>query len=141
MHILCMSFIRFIIVGLLCLFTVSGAMAQAGKKPPRDFNTIKTPGNIFVTPDDDVLIEDETGEHPDQHQYDLQNEEDDEGFDFDGGRETVMGMEDTSTINEGEVSIVEVDEELQMDCVWVKNRSVLFCLGFTFCKSISCGWP
>lgn len=95
------------------------ALAQAPPKNPKDFLKIKTPDIQYVTPDTSYLHEDEIKGEDVDNEY---NQEVDFNVpeDLSPRKELPLMAEDTSTINEGEYSIVEVEEQVKFDSIWVK---------------------
>lgn len=100
----------FIFIFLVLSFEL---LAQA--QPPKnkgDIFKIKTPDILMVESDTNVIHEDEGDEYEDYSENSKSV--------FDPRKQKTFIEEDTSTISEGEMSIVEVDEEIKLDCVWVK---------------------
>lgn len=85
---------------------------QEEQKKDRDFFEIKGPVIKYSEPDmEEILFEDEI-KGPESSDPDFG------GVDFIPDREPAIVNEDTSS-GEGELSIVEVSEQMKMDCVWV----------------------
>lgn len=93
------------------IFVVQSALGQppAEKKKSKDFFNIKAPAIEYTAPDDQILFEEEFADTSSV----------DQPLDFDGRRELELVNEDTSTLDEGELSVVEVAEQLKMDSIWV----------------------
>jgi murein DD-endopeptidase MepM/ murein hydrolase activator NlpD len=100
------------------------APKPAATQPVKDFKDIKAPAIKASKPINAApLDDDEDGE-------DIIEEELSEDFKKKAGRtapvffqpkkELSMVSEDTNTIGEGEISLIEISEELKIDCVWVK---------------------
>ncbi|WP_400190949.1 peptidoglycan DD-metalloendopeptidase family protein [Hymenobacter sp. B81] len=83
--------------------------AKAGT--PKDFFRIKAPKIRYVRPDTTVLIE--TEELPDENSEAAKSV-------FKPARPLSIVSEDTTTLNEGEQSIVEMSEEVLIDSSWIK---------------------
>lgn len=88
--------------------SISALFAQDQKqKKHKDFFQIKAPAIEYSKPDmDEILFEDNL-------------KSDEEAIFFNPERELGFIEEDTIELVDGELSIVEVAEEMKMDCVWV----------------------
>ncbi|MGV3539646.1 MAG: peptidoglycan DD-metalloendopeptidase family protein [Rufibacter sp.] len=96
---------------LLCICTCFLVPAQAQKKAKKDLFKVKAPKIKYVKPDTTVLI---------KHEEQQDGERTNRGT-FSPIKKLSIVSEDTSTLNLGEQSIVEMSEEVQMeDSVWVK---------------------
>jgi murein DD-endopeptidase MepM/ murein hydrolase activator NlpD len=97
---------------LVLAFQLSYAQPPDKKKDlnnNKDFFNIKAPAIKPATPDtSEMLFEDEFSESSD-----------DTGVPFDPRRENELMSEDTSTADEGELSVVETAEQLNIDSSWV----------------------
>ncbi|WP_317127419.1 M23 family metallopeptidase [Hymenobacter oligotrophus] len=103
---------------LLCLAPDTGtAQRRRSAKPkakagtPKDFFRVKAPKIRYVRPDTTVLIE--TEELPDENSEAAKSI-------FRPAKPLSIVSEDTSTLNLGEQSIVEVSEEVLIDSSWIK---------------------
>lgn len=99
-------------LALIVFFSfINPSIAQPpDKKKNKDFYDIKAPAIEYSKPDTEkILFEEEFADSSNS----------DETINFDPRRELQMVNEDTSTIDEGELSIVEVAEQLKMDSIWV----------------------
>jgi murein DD-endopeptidase MepM/ murein hydrolase activator NlpD len=75
----------------------------------KDFFNIKAPAIKYTAPDtSEVLFDEEFSESSD-----------DSGVPFDPRKESGLMSEDTSTADEGELSVVETAEQLNIDSIWV----------------------
>ncbi|MES2730093.1 MAG: M23 family metallopeptidase [Bacteroidota bacterium] len=107
-----------LILALLLLFAGSKSYAQETTK-------FKKSRNIKVSP---AKKGSERGKKADKSvkpppvEEEIVDEEDSSDFEpvFEPKKQLSVVSEDTSTINEGETSIVEVEEEIQVDSVWIK---------------------
>ncbi|WP_183906831.1 M23 family metallopeptidase [Rufibacter immobilis] len=97
---------------VLACFAFTGHLAQAQKKRTnRDLFKRKTPKINYVKPDTSVVIKQETLQEGDQPKR----------GEFSPVRKLSIVSEDTSTLDLGEQSIVEMSEEIQVDdSVWIK---------------------
>jgi murein DD-endopeptidase MepM/ murein hydrolase activator NlpD len=105
----------YIITLLFTLFTSAFAQSQPNKPPKRgtsDIWDIKAP-KIDAVEADTSIIHVEEGDLFDEYS-------DAKRSVFDPRRKLSIVSEDTSSMEDGELSIVEVTEEMKMDCVWVK---------------------
>src|SRR3954462_8428971 len=86
------------------------AAAQGNKKKNKDFFNIKAPAIEYSALDtSQVLFEEEFSEESEANQ----------STDFLPEKNLSIVSEDTSTIGEGELSIVEVSEQLSVDSMWI----------------------
>ena len=89
--------------------------AQSTKSKPvknRDFFKVKTPRIDYVAPDTSYLIKYE--DFPEDTSDAARS------IYFRPERELSIVSEDTSTLDEGEQTIVEISEEIQIDSVWIR---------------------
>lgn len=94
---------------IVCFHNVY-AQPPADNKKNKDFYDIKAPAIEYSAPDaGDIILEDEADDAP----------EDDNSINFDPRRDLTIVDEDTSSASEGELSVVEVSEQLKIDSVWV----------------------
>ena len=102
-----MRFYIIVIVNFLIAFHLQG---QEKKKKNKDFFNIKAPA-IQYSPLDttEVLFEEEFKDKIPATETE----------DFNPERDLSIVNEDTSTIDEGELSIVEVSEQLNVDSIWI----------------------
>jgi len=99
---------------LLFVISVTFALAQppTKKKSGGEFLNIKSPEIKSIEADTNVIQEDEG---------DFFDEQSDQARSvFDPRKRLSITSEDTASIDDGEISIVEISEEVKMDCVWVK---------------------
>lgn len=101
--------VPFIIFNLLICFF---AFAQPGKRGNSEFLNIKTPQINSIKADTSVIHEDEGDEFDDYSDATKSV--------FDPRKKLNITSEDTTTSSNDDISIVEVAEEIKMDCVWVK---------------------
>jgi len=102
-----LSFLNLLFLLILAQFAFG--QPPADKKKNKDFLKIKTPAIEYSTPDtDQILFEDEFSDTSKGN-----------SINFDPRRKLEMVDEDTSTLDEGELSVVEVSEQLKMDSLWV----------------------
>lgn len=109
---------REIILFFLPLFLISQlCLAQEEKdKGERDFKQIEVPEIHYVIPDTATLFnEDELDES--EESVVVIGESDEKDLEF--KKELSIVSEDTSTLDEGFVNLVEISEELKIDCLWV----------------------
>lgn len=105
---------------LVCLLSAQALYAQ--KKPrkgKRDFLEIKAPPIHYVAPDTtNTLFNEHTqGKAPIPEAPGLTKNDSLENVQL--KKELTIVSEDTSTIDEGYISLIEISEELKIDCVWV----------------------
>lgn len=102
-----------IVYVLVFISTLQYGWAQqppADKKKNKDFFNIKAPAIEYTAPDaGEIMFEEEYSDSPDS----------DDTVSFEPRKELNLVSEDTSSAEEGELSIVEVSEQLRMDSVWV----------------------
>ena len=101
---------RFVL--LFLTFVVLSTYAQTTKGKGGDIFNIKVPDILSVEADTNIIHEDEGDEYEDYAETQKSV--------FDPRKQQTIISEDTSSIAEGEISIIEVDEEIKLDCVWVK---------------------
>ncbi|MFN3402682.1 MAG: peptidoglycan DD-metalloendopeptidase family protein [Cytophagaceae bacterium] len=98
-------FYTFIVTLIVCC----SAVAQTPEKKNKDFSKIKTPAIDYSVPDaDNILFEEEFSDSIENNNV----------F-FDPRKELELVSEDTTSEDEGELSIVEVSEQLKVDSIWV----------------------
>ncbi|WP_246073886.1 M23 family metallopeptidase [Hymenobacter jeollabukensis] len=113
---------KFWLLGLLALllsFAPEAAQAQRRRTPrpkakagtPKDFFKIRAPKIRYVRPDTSVVVE--TEELPDDNSEAAKSV-------FKPAKPLSIVSEDTSTLNLGEQSIVEMSEEVLIDSSWIK---------------------
>lgn len=95
---------------VLLIISLQNVCAQPpDKKKNKDFFDIKAPAIEYSAPDaGEIMFEEEFGD----------TSETDESINFDPHRDLTIVNEDTSA-SDGELSIVEVAEQLSMDSVWI----------------------
>jgi murein DD-endopeptidase MepM/ murein hydrolase activator NlpD len=104
----------YIICCIFFLFTFQNSFAQSPDTKKdinnnKDFFNIKAPAIKYTVPDtNEVLFEDEFSESSD-----------DSGLPFDPRKQNGLLSEDTSTADEGQLSVVETSEQLNIDSTWV----------------------
>jgi murein DD-endopeptidase MepM/ murein hydrolase activator NlpD len=109
----------FVLLAFLLLHLHTSTFAQEKKK-------ITAPKSLKITPgkkgNDQEKKATPSAEDTEETIEIEETEEDPSDFDpvFEPKKELSIVSEDTTTINEGETSIVEVDEEIQVDSVWIK---------------------
>jgi hypothetical protein len=96
---------------VLTITVVYSIDAQTTKGKGDIFN-LKEPEILMIESDTNVIHEDEGDEYEDYSEKSKSV--------FDPRKFQTIISEDTSSIDDGEISIVEVDEEIKLDCVWVK---------------------
>ena len=84
---------------------------KAGSTHSKDFFKARTPRMRYVRPDTTTIIE--TEEMPDDNSEAAKSI-------FNPARQLSIVSEDTTTLNEGEQSIVEVSDSVQIDSSWVR---------------------
>ena len=89
-------------------FVIPSFSQPPDKKKNKDFYDIKAPAIEYSKPSDKILFEEEFADTTST-----------ETINFDPRQELNMVSEDTNTLDEGELSVVEVSEQLKMDSVWV----------------------
>src|SRR5690606_38864569 len=91
-----------------------------GKK---DFNEVKAPPINYIKPDSTEVLftEDELDDKPELPKADGLTKKDSLSR-MKLEKELSIVSEDTSTIDEGYLSLVEISEELKIDCVWVTSQ-------------------
>lgn len=96
------------------LFWAQGGLAQnkPKAKSKRDFFRVKVPKIRYVKPDTTVLLE--SSELPEENAGKSPSKR------FNPAKKLSIVSEDTSTLDLGEQSIVEVSEEVQIDSTWIK---------------------
>src|SRR5687767_4233905 len=108
--------IKYLLPVILMLFWVQGGLAQnkPGSKS-KDFFRVKSPKIQYVKPDTTVLLE--SADYPDEKSGKSKSQP------FNPAKKLSIVNEDTSTLDLGEQSIVEVSEEMQIDSTWIKVAS------------------
>lgn len=102
------------------IFILSGAVSGLAQKKTnaqksKDFFKIKSPKIEYVKPDTTILLEHQ--DFPDV------NSDANKSVPFNPAKKLSIVSEDTSSLNLGEQSIVEVSEEVQIDSTWIKVAS------------------
>ncbi|MFQ3577049.1 MAG: M23 family metallopeptidase [Cytophagales bacterium] len=116
-----MYFYKLLMV-LLGFFLILKVEAQNNNKPP-DFFKIKTTDLNYIEEDEEEEDHDHDDGDINGDLYGKSGFVDEKSMpqkDLLPRRELSIVSEDTSSINDGELSIVEVEEQIFMDCVWVK---------------------
>ncbi len=112
-----------IIFVLLFLIGIEAVHAQKRRnKGKKDFKEVEAPPINFIKPDTSEILFNEN--ELDQQEAIPQTAELD-GTDTTSvqlKKELSMVSEDTSTIDEGFLNLVEISEELKIDCVWVTSQ-------------------
>jgi murein DD-endopeptidase MepM/ murein hydrolase activator NlpD len=108
--------IKYLLPVILMLFWAQGGLAQnkPGSKS-KDFFRVKSPKIQYVKPDTTVLLE--SADYPDEKSGKSRSQP------FHPAKKLSIVSEDTSTLDLGEQSIVEVSEEVQIDSTWIKVAS------------------
>ena len=89
---------------LLCFHHLSAQPPD--KKKTKDFFNIKAPAIEYSTPDaEEIMFEEKFSDTSESG--------------FDPRKELDLVNEDTSSLDEGELSVVEVSEQMKMDSIWV----------------------
>ena len=96
------------------LFWAQDGLAQKKNNPKRskDIFKVKTPNIQYIKPDTTVLME--SADYPDGKAGANRSKP------FNPAKKLSIVNEDTSTLDLGEQSIVEVSEEVQIDSTWIK---------------------
>lgn len=99
---------------VLQIFIVFASLQTGWAQPPdtkknKDFYDIKAPSIEYPTPDAGDMFEDEYSDTSEAEQ----------STNFDPRRDLTIVNEDTSSASEGELSVVEVSEQLRIDSVWI----------------------
>lgn len=100
---------------MLCWAHSGLAQEKSILQKSKDFFKVKTPKIQYVKPDTTVLIE--SRDFPDSKAGA------NKGLPFNPAKKLSIVNEDTSTLDLGEQSIVEVSEEVQIDSTWIKVAS------------------
>ncbi len=96
---------------MLCFFAVFGQLEAQAQKVKKDLFKVKAPKIKYVKPDTSVLIKHEVFQDDDKSKRGT----------FSPIKKLSIVSEDTSSLDLGEQSIVEISEEVQVDdSVWVK---------------------
>jgi murein DD-endopeptidase MepM/ murein hydrolase activator NlpD len=101
------AILKFLTIFLFFLSLTAVAQPPAEKK---DFFNIKAPAIDNVEPSDEIMFEDEFSDS---------SESQGNTVNFDPRRALDMVDEDTSSVDDGELSVVEVSEQLKIDSIWV----------------------
>ena len=106
--------IKYLLPVFLMLFWAQDGLAQKKNNPKRskDFFKVKTPKIQYIKPDTTVLME--SADYPDGKAGANRSKP------FNPAKKLSIVNEDTSTLDLGEQSIVEVSEEVQIDSTWIK---------------------
>lgn len=106
--------IRYLLPVLFIFFGALNGQAQKKTSNPKskDFFKARSPKIQYVKPDTTILIEHQ--DFPDK------NSDANKSVPFNPAKKLSIVSEDTSTLDLGEQSIVEVSEEVQVDSTWIK---------------------
>ena len=107
-----MCFRRLLLLMIWSLFTTVYAFAQPGKRGNSEFLNLRTP-DISPIKADTTIIHIDEGDEFDEYSDASKSV-------FDPRKKLSITSEDTTSISDGDISIVEVAEEIKLDCVWVK---------------------
>ena len=112
-----------ILFALLFLIGIEAVHAQKRRnKGKQDFREVKAPPINFIKPDTSEILfnENELDDPETIPQTSELNVKDSSKLEL--KKELSMVSEDTSTIDEGFLNLVEISEELKIDCVWVTSQ-------------------
>jgi murein DD-endopeptidase MepM/ murein hydrolase activator NlpD len=105
--------IKYLIPVILMLFWAQGGLAQnKPKAKSKDFFKVRIPKIRYVKPDTTVLLE--SADFPEENSGKSKSQP------FNPAKKLSIVNEDTSSLDLGEQSIVEVSEEVQIDSTWIK---------------------
>ena len=107
-----MCFRRLLLLMIWSLFMTVYAFAQPGKRGNSEFLNLRTP-DISPIKADTTIIHIDEGDEFDEYSDASKSV-------FDPRKKLSITSEDTTSISDGDISIVEVAEEIKLDCVWVK---------------------
>jgi murein DD-endopeptidase MepM/ murein hydrolase activator NlpD len=105
----------FIPVILMLCWAQNGLAQKKTSSKSKDFFKVRTPKIQYVKPDTTVLLE--SWDYPEEKSGNSRSRP------FNPAKKLSIVSEDTSTLDLGEQSIVEVSEEVQIDSTWIKVAS------------------
>lgn len=111
------------IFALLFVIGIEAAHAQKRKnRGKKDFREVEVPPINFIKPDTSEILFSEQELEPTESIPQTTELDAPDSVKVELKKELSLVSEDTSTIDEGFMNLVEISEELKIDCVWVTSQ-------------------